>query len=77
MEQKTQGRRGGGGPILISVTSLPCDSDLRKAPADTKAPQRQAGSQGSGLSSIPQTFHLGPNLRTQDPGESAVLAGAL
>lgn len=47
--QKLQGGGGGRGPTLLSVTSPPCDSDLGPGPANTNAPQRQAGSQGSGL----------------------------
>lgn len=42
-----------------------------------KYPPRLAGSQGSGLSSIPPTFHFGLNLRAEDPGEPPALAVVL
>lgn len=42
----------GGGPTLLPVTPPPCDSDVGLGPANTNAPQRQTGTQGSGLSPV-------------------------
>lgn len=55
-----KGHRGEGDdrtPLIPAVTFPPCDSDLGPGPANTNVPQRQAGSQGSGLSTILPLIH--------------------
>lgn len=54
---KVMGVRGMTGPLTPAVTFLPCDSDLGPGPANTNVPQRQAGSQGSGLFTILPLLH--------------------
>lgn len=72
------GDKGYGGKKEVEAPTCchsPCNSGLGPRSANIKVPQKPAGSQDSGLSGIPPTFHFGVNLR--DPGEPSALAVVL